>query len=168
MRQMNIRLVLASLTLALCTVSAARAQTSPFQAIVVPSCGAISGLVPNEPHMGYMDAQGRLCTSGSAGGSAGATDTVVKSSPTSRSGSIAAGGTAQVLMPANAARRGFIFQNQSVADLYINETGTAAPDQSSLRLAAGAYYTPPQQQSSTGAVSIFGSTTGQAFFAREF
>jgi hypothetical protein len=167
MRTVLTRLALAALALVSC-LGPAGAQTSPTMAYAVPSCGQVTGLVLNEPHMLYMDQTGNLCTSGSGGGPGGTTDTVVKSTPTSRSGTITAGGTAQVLMPANASRRGYVLQNQSVGDLYINEIGTAAADQTSMRVPAGGYFTPPSQQSSTGAVSVFGATTGQAFFAREF
>lgn len=166
MRTATLRLVLATLALVSC-LGEAEAQTSPVMAYAVPTCGQVTGLKLNEPHLLYMDQTGNLCTSGS-GGSGGTTDTVVKSTPTSRSGTVTAGGAAQVLMPANPSRRGFTFQNQSTGDLYINELGVAAADQTSLKVPAGGYFTPPPQQSSTGAVSVFGAVTGQAFFAREF
>lgn len=166
MRKLSLTLAVAALALVSC-LSCAEAQTSPTMAIPVPTCGQVAGLKLYDPHLLYMDQSGNLCTSG-AGGSGGTTDTVVKSTQTSRSGSIATGGSSQVFIPANPSRRGFTFQNQSVADMYINESGTAAPDNSSLRVPAGGYFTPPPQQSSTGAVSVFGATTGQAFFAREF
>lgn len=95
-------------------------------------------------------------------------DTVVKLTSTSRSGTIAAGGTAQQLAAANSSRRGIAIQNQSTGDLWINGTGTAAADQTSLRIPAGALYESPSHHVGVGAISIIGATTGQAFWAREF
>ncbi|MEH3045538.1 hypothetical protein [Sphingomonas adhaesiva] len=85
-----------------------------------------------------------------------------------RSGTIAAGGTAQVLAAANAVRRGLFVQNVSAADLWINPTGTAVADQPALRIAAGQYYEFPVHGVPAGAVSIVGATTGQGFAAREW
>lgn len=85
------------------------------------------------------------------------------------SGTIAAGTTAQSLMPANATRNGFSVQNSSSADLWINELGgTAAASQPSIKIAAGATYTTPYKQPCPYAVSIYGGTTSQAFTAREW
>ncbi|MEE7463431.1 hypothetical protein MFUR16E_20410 [Methylobacterium fujisawaense] len=95
-------------------------------------------------------------------------DTVVPAVATARSGTIAAGGTAQQLMAANASRRGFVVQNQSSGDLWVNGTSTATADQNSLRIRPDAYYETPAHHVGTGAVSILGATTGQAFYAREF
>ena len=95
-------------------------------------------------------------------------DTVVKAAATSRSGTIAAGGTAQVLMPANATRRGFSIQNQSTAALYFNAVANATADNNSLVLQPGDYFESSVHHVGTGAVSIIGATTGQAFYAREF
>ena len=87
---------------------------------------------------------------------------------TDRSGTITSGGSAQTLMAANAARTGFYIQNSSVADLWINATGTASAGGSSLRLRPGDLYENPAFAVPTTAISIFGATTGQAFAAREF
>ena len=95
-------------------------------------------------------------------------DTVVKAAATSRSGTITVGGTAQQLMAANVNRRGFVIQNQSTGDLFVNGLAAAAADQNSLKIAAGDYYATDAHHVGTGAISIFGSTTGQAFYAREF
>jgi len=95
-------------------------------------------------------------------------ETVQRSTSADRGGTIAAGGTAQQMMAANTARRGFLIQNQSTGDLYINGLSSAAANQSSLRIPAGALYETSPHHSGTGAVSIFGATTGQAFYAREF
>lgn len=87
---------------------------------------------------------------------------------TNRSGAITAGGTAQQLAAANTARRGFSVQNLSSGDLWISTVGTAAASAPSLWLPAGAYYEMPTGGVSSGAVSIFGATTGQAFTAYEW
>ena len=85
-----------------------------------------------------------------------------------RSGTITAGGTAQQLMAANALRRGFSVQNLSTGDLWVNATGTASAAAGSIKLPAGALYESPPGAAGTGAISIFGATTGQAFTAREY
>ncbi len=85
-----------------------------------------------------------------------------------RSGTITAGGTAQQLAAANAARLGLLVQNLSTGDLWLNMLGTATASQPSLLLAAGAYWESPVGFGAVGAVSIFGATTGQAFSAKEW
>lgn len=87
---------------------------------------------------------------------------------TNRSGTITAGGVAQTLMAANAARGGFIIQNVSTGDLWFSSVGTAAASQPSIWLPAGSYYEPPETGVPITAISIFGATTGQAFTAREW
>lgn len=87
---------------------------------------------------------------------------------TDRSGTINAGGTAQVLATANAARRGFRIMNLSVADLWINDKGApAAIGQPAFKIVPGALYESPHFGASTAALSIYGATTGQAFEAME-
>ena len=96
-------------------------------------------------------------------------DTVVRSASTDRGGTITAGGTAQPLMAANANRRGFLIQNQHAsADLYVNCLATASAGPTSLKIPAGALYETGPHHSGTGACSVFGATSGQAFYAREF
>lgn len=87
---------------------------------------------------------------------------------TDRSGTVTTGGTAQQIMSSNSSRKGFSVQNVSTGDLWIRETGTAAAGQPSLKLTAGTYFETPAGYGSTGAVSIYGATTGQAFTAREW
>ena len=84
------------------------------------------------------------------------------------SGTIIAGGTAQELMAANKGRGGFWIQNVSDGDLWINELGTAAAAQPSMKLAAGALYESPVTGCTANAISIFGATTAKAFSAREW
>lgn len=87
---------------------------------------------------------------------------------TDRSGTLAAGATAQNAAPANVARKGFWIQNNSSGALWINTLATAVQSQPSLQIAAGAYYEAPPGGAGTGAISIIGATTGQAFSAREW
>jgi len=88
-----------------------------------------------------------------------------------RSGTITLGGTAQVLAPAWSGRHGCAIQNQSAGDLWVNGTGTATASQPSFRIPPGAEYFCGSGQigtASSGAISIFGATTAQAFAAREW
>jgi hypothetical protein len=84
-----------------------------------------------------------------------------------RSGTITAGGVAQVLMPAWSGRHGCLMQNLSAGDLWVSEIGTAAATQPSIKVAAGAQYL-CMAPASGQALSVFGATTGQAFAAREW
>jgi len=87
---------------------------------------------------------------------------------TDSSGTITAGGTAQTIIASNAARKGFEIQNQSNGDLYFSTLATAIQGQPSVRLSPGQLYETPLGGSGTGAVSLIGATTGQAFAAREW
>lgn len=91
-------------------------------------------------------------------------------SPTDRSGTITLGGSAQTLMSANSSRHGFFVQNQSNADLWINDLGSSASaSQPSIWLPAGAFYTCDALSGvSVGSISIFGNTTSAPFAAREW
>lgn len=84
---------------------------------------------------------------------------------TDRSGTIAVGGTAQQLAPANASRNSLTGQNTSAGNIGINEVGGTAAIGS-----AGTYTIAPGQAFSIGtnrAISIVGATTGQTFSATE-
>lgn len=96
---------------------------------------------------------------------------VIQAAPatlTSISGTVTAGGTAQNAAAANANRQGFWIQNLSSGDLWINTLATAAAAQPALKLTAGTYYEAPLGGAGTGAISIYGATTGQAFAGREW
>jgi hypothetical protein len=86
-------------------------------------------------------------------------------SGTDRSGGIVAGGVAQQLAPANAARKSLTVQNISDADLWINEIGgdAAVATAGSWRVPAGAVFA----ASTNRAISIIGATTGQKVTATE-
>lgn len=80
---------------------------------------------------------------------------------------ITLGGTAQVALAAAPNRMGYDIQNQSAGSLWVRDDGTAATaDASSMEIPAGALYETPIGFRPTGAISIIGPTTGQAFFAR--
>lgn len=86
-----------------------------------------------------------------------------------RSGSLAAGATAQVLMAANPDRRGFMVQNLHASDaLWINDQGAATQAQPSIKLPPGAMYETPPGGCPLSAISIIGPTIGQTFSAREW
>lgn len=88
-------------------------------------------------------------------------------SPTDRGGTIAAGGVAQTVMPANANRRAFAMQNTGPADLWFSWLATAVAAAPSFLLAPGAYYECPNEAVPVGALPIIGSITGQPFSAME-
>ena len=87
---------------------------------------------------------------------------------TNRSGTITTGGAAQQVAASNSSRIGFSLQNLSTGDLWFTTLGTAAAAQPSIKLASGAYFEAPAGYGGTGAISIYGDTTGQAFAAREW
>jgi hypothetical protein len=86
---------------------------------------------------------------------------------TDRSGTVTVGGVAQPVMAANSARKYLFFQNMSSGNLWISMTGTATAG------AAGSKLIPPGGgwESGTfvptGAISVYGATTGQAYTAEE-
>lgn len=88
--------------------------------------------------------------------------------PLDGSGTITLGGTAQQLLAVNANRKGYWVQNSSSGDLWISELTTAVASQPSLKIPAGALYESITGAAPTGAISIIGATTGQAFTAREW
>jgi len=95
---------------------------------------------------------------------AGQTSQPALGAGTDRSGSIAAGGTAQQLAPANPNRRFLRGQNLSTGDLWLNEVGgSASAATPSYRVPAGGTFGINTNQ----AVSIWGATTGQAWSATE-
>lgn len=94
--------------------------------------------------------------------------------PRSASGFIVAGGTAQVLMPANPGRMGWWLQNTSADNLWINDAGeghpASVPNSGTLCdafcVVAGATYVSPA--ATQAVISIFGTASGQTFSAREW
>lgn len=88
--------------------------------------------------------------------------------PTDISGTITLGGTAQVLVAANANRTGFMVQNNSAGLLWISEITTAIEDQPSIQIPVGETYICPEGACGVAALSIVGPTTAQTFTAREW
>lgn len=89
-------------------------------------------------------------------------------SVTDRSGTIATGGTAQELAPQNLSRSNLIVQNRSGLPLNVREDGTAASAAGSWEIPAGALLAFTDGDAPQGAISIWGSQTGQAFTAKEW
>lgn len=85
-----------------------------------------------------------------------------------RSGTITSGGTAQTAAASNAGRKGFSVQNVSGGDLWWSTLATAIQGQPSHKLPPNALYETPLHAVPTGAISIIGGTTGQAFTMREW
>lgn len=87
---------------------------------------------------------------------------------TDKSGTITTGGTAQTAAAANTARKYLLIQNPSTApgSLWFSTVTTAVAASPSVELVPGASYE-SGLFCPTGAVSIIGATTGQAFTARE-
>ena len=84
-----------------------------------------------------------------------------------RSGTITAGGTAQVVLPAWTGRHGCVVQNQSAGSLWVSETATAVAGPPSILIPAGQQFL-CMSPASGQAYSIIGGTTAQAFAARQW
>jgi hypothetical protein len=84
-----------------------------------------------------------------------------------RSGTITAGGTAQVVLPAWSGRHGCMIQNQSAGSLWVSETATAIAGPPSVLIPVGQQFL-CMSPASGQAYSIIGATTAQAFVAREW
>lgn len=87
---------------------------------------------------------------------------------TDKSGTITTGGTAQTAAALNASRKYLFIQNPSTApgSLWFSTVTTAVAASPSIELVPGASYE-SGLFCPTGAVSIIGATTGQAFTGRE-
>lgn len=81
------------------------------------------------------------------------------------SSTIATGGVSQQLFPANPQRRQAVFQNQSSGDLFI-EAGTTATS-AGLKVPAGVSILIEKSDDPASAWSVYGATTGQAYYARD-
>lgn len=82
-------------------------------------------------------------------------------------GTIATGGTAQPLLPNAGSREGFWVQNTSSGDLRISRDG-AASSTAGLLLPPGALYESPAGMPVSGAISVWGATTGQTYSMGEW
>ena len=84
------------------------------------------------------------------------------------SATVAAGGTAQTLFAGVVPANGYLVANNSTAILYVSDVGSATSGGASIPIAAGAVYVTPSGYKPPGAVSLWGSATGQAFAARRW
>jgi hypothetical protein len=88
---------------------------------------------------------------------------IAKATGTFVSTSITAGGTAQTPLVANPVRTYLFFQNTSSADLYINMFGGSASPTNGILVPSKQSYENPAHFCPTGALSVFGATSGQSF-----
>jgi hypothetical protein len=84
------------------------------------------------------------------------------------SGTIAVGGTAQLLFAGIVPVNGFQVCNNSSAAIYVSDVGNASNGGTSMLVGPGAIYTTPNGYRPAGAVSVYGASTGQAFAARRW
>ena len=85
------------------------------------------------------------------------------------SGTVAAGGSAQTLFGGAVPQNGFLVQNNSSAALWVSDVGAAGAGGASIQIAAnGGIFATPSGYKPAGAVSLYGTTTGQAFAARRW
>jgi hypothetical protein len=84
------------------------------------------------------------------------------------SGTVVTGGTAQTLFAGIVPVNGYLVANNSSATLYISDVGTANVGGTSIPITAGAVFMTPSGYKPAGAVSLYGSVTGQTFAARRW
>jgi hypothetical protein len=84
------------------------------------------------------------------------------------SGTVVAGGTAQVLFAGVVPSNGYLIANNSSQTFYVSDVGAATAGGASIPIPAGAVFMTPSGYNPAGAVSLWGSTTGQAFAARRW
>lgn len=89
---------------------------------------------------------------------------------TDRSGAITLNNTAQTLMVANTARRGWSLQNKSTGNMWFQDLGGTASTtgNNSTYLPPGAYYESEFDGASVAAISVISDTTGAQFVAKEW
>jgi hypothetical protein len=92
--------------------------------------------------------------------------TPVKGSGVILSGTIAVGGFSQLFAAAKPSRDFLTIQNQSAADLWVQDVnGAATMDNQSYKIPAG--YTYEWPNAPLGAVYVIGASTGQTFWGKE-
>ncbi len=84
------------------------------------------------------------------------------------SGTVSAGGTAQTLFGGIVPINGWLVANNSSASLYVSDVGTATSGGASIPVAPGGVFATPSGYKPAGAVSLYGSATGQAYAARRW
>lgn len=148
------------------TVAYINTAISGFQWSATPNPATISGTVTvTDTILDALVANGRLPVLATA----------AQNTSTDRSGTITAGGTAQTIMNANAARKGWMIQNideTNLEELGVRSTGTAAllaAGTFTLSPSAGAGYPGGMMQGvDSGAISVVAATTGHKFTAIEW
>lgn len=80
--------------------------------------------------------------------------------------SITTGGTPQNLALARSARKGWLLQNLSTGDLWVEDTNNPVVD-ASLLVPPGKMMVCPANMVTTGILKVLGGTTGQRFVFRE-
>lgn len=102
---------------------------------------------------------------------AGGNVSIIGTTATAADNSIAAGGTAQQIFGSTIPADGYgVYNPDAVNDLWVSDSGTAAPNASgSIRVAAnGGWYETPVTYKPVGAPSIYGAVTGQFYTARRW
>jgi hypothetical protein len=84
------------------------------------------------------------------------------------SGMIVAGGTAQTLFGGIVPANGWLVANNSAATLYVCDVGIATAGGASIPVAPGGVFATPSGYKPAGVISLYGSTTGQAYAARRW
>jgi hypothetical protein len=84
------------------------------------------------------------------------------------SGTVVSGGTAQLLFAGVVPSNGYLVANNSSETLYVSDVGAATSGGASIPIPVGAVFMTPSGYNPAGAVSLWGSTTGQAFAARRW
>ena len=84
------------------------------------------------------------------------------------SGTVNAGGTAQILFGGVVPLDGWLVANNSASTVYVSDAGIATPGGGSIPIAPGAIFATPSGYKPAGSVSLYGTTTGQAFAARRW
>lgn len=84
------------------------------------------------------------------------------------SGTVAAGGTAQTLFGGIGPINGWLVVNNSAATLYVSDVGIATSGGASIPISPGGIFVTPSGYKPGGPVSLYGSTTGQAYAARRW
>jgi hypothetical protein len=84
------------------------------------------------------------------------------------SGTVSAGGTAQILFGGVVPVDGWLVANNSATTVYVSDVGVATPGGASIPIAPGAVFATPSGYKPAGSVSLYGTTTGQAFAARRW
>jgi hypothetical protein len=87
---------------------------------------------------------------------------------TDGSGTIVSGGMAQNLFAGVVPVNGYLVANNSSAVLYVSDVGTANSAGASIPVQSGTVFATPSGYKPAGAVSLYGSVTGQAFAARRW